>query len=256
MRIVRLSEINSEMTLANPVYNFDGRILLNSGVALTNTYKNSLYKNGIIDIYVHDEFSEDIEIKTILNEKTKAQGKSTLKKFFDDIKKPKPGKKISLDPVSSAVDDMIEAVLAYQDDFLNPASLTMNYDQIFAHSLNVALISMFIGKVRGFNDLELHKLGMGAILHDIGKYFISEDLQKKNPLTERDKEFCSHPMLGYNTVKELDEISPLSKYVVYAHHERVDGKGYPNGTNGYKIHNFALIAAVANCFDLLQTNSP
>ncbi len=251
MRIVRLSEINSEMKLANPVYNNDGKILLNSGVLLTNSYKNSLYKNGIIDIYVHDEFSEDIEIKTIIDEKIKVDGKCLLKKLFKDIKTIKPGKKISLDHISSTIDDLVEAVRGYQDNYFNFADLTMNYDHIFAHSVNVALISLFIGKASGYDDLELYKLGMGAILHDVGKSLISEDLLNKNPLVERDKGFCSHASLGYDTIKELDEISSMSKYVIYAHHERVDGKGYPNGTNGYKIHKFAMIVAVANYFDLL-----
>ncbi len=248
MRIVRLTEISSEMKLANPVYNNDGRILLNSGVLLNNSYKNSLYKNGIIDIYVHDEFSEDIEIKTIIDEKMKVEGKYLLKKVFNDLK---TGKKISLDQIGSIIDDLVDAVLGYRDSYFNFTDLTMNYDRIFAHSLNVALISLFIGKLSGYNDLELHKLGMGAILHDIGKAFISEDLITKNPLTERDKQFCSHALAGYDAIKELDEISPLTKYVIYAHHERVDGKGYPNGINGYKIHSFAMIVAVANYFDLL-----
>ncbi|PUU85975.1 MAG: metal dependent phosphohydrolase [Halanaerobium sp.] len=108
----------------------------------------------------------------------------------------------------------------------------------------------------GYSKSELFKLGMGGMLHDIGKTLIPEEiLNKPAKLTDHEFEIIkNHPELGFNYLQQIESISPLSRIVVYSHHERVDGSGYPRGLKGDEIHEFARVAAIADVFDALTSD--
>jgi HD-GYP domain-containing protein (c-di-GMP phosphodiesterase class II) len=97
---------------------------------------------------------------------------------------------------------------------------------------------------------------MGGMLHDVGKTLIPEEIiNKPAKLTEHEYEIIkNHPELGFNYLQQIDSVSPLSRIVVYSHHERVDGSGYPRGLKGDKIHEFARVAAIADVFDALTSD--
>src|SRR5205807_27339 len=105
---------------------------------------------------------------------------------------------------------------------------------------------------RRFDDIDrrLSTLGVGLLLHDIGKLAIPvEILQKNGPLTDDEwTAMREHPMLGVRILQRADDISPLSRAVVRSHHERWDGAGYPSGKARHQIHQFARIASVADVF--------
>ena len=96
-----------------------------------------------------------------------------------------------------------------------------------------------------------------ALLHDIGKIGVpSEVLNKPGKLT--DEEFStikSHTSLGYDALKEIS-IMPELAIGAQAHHERPDGKGYPNRLKGDEIPRVAQLIAVADCFDAMYSNRP
>src|ERR671927_617498 len=99
-------------------------------------------------------------------------------------------------------------------------------------------------------DRRLARLGLGLLLHDIGKLAIpTEILNKPGKLDEAEWELMrAHPRTGVEMLRS-DLISPLVKVVVRSHHERWDGAGYPDARRGTEIHELARIAAVANTFD-------
>ena len=98
-------------------------------------------------------------------------------------------------------------------------------------------------------DERLLTLGLGLILHDIGKLGIRpEIIHKPGKLTEAEwKIIKTHPRLGVELLPQ--DWSPLVKAVVLRHHERWDGSGYPDGKQGIEIHEMARIAAIADVFD-------
>jgi HD-GYP domain-containing protein (c-di-GMP phosphodiesterase class II) len=114
-----------------------------------------------------------------------------------------------------------------------------------------------IGK-RRYDQIEdrLTVLGVGLLLHDIGKLAVPQEiLQKPGPLN--DEEWLAmreHPMLGVQILKKAEGISPLTRAVVRSHHERWNGAGYPDKQKAQDIHQFARIAAVADVFDALTSN--
>ncbi len=105
-------------------------------------------------------------------------------------------------------------------------------------------------------DDRLAVLGVGLLLHDIGKLAVpAEILRKPGPLTDEEwKAMRAHPTLGFQILRKAEEISPLARAVVRSHHERWSGGGYPDGQSGTEIHQFARIAAVADVFDALTSD--
>lgn len=127
-------------------------------------------------------------------------------------------------------------------------------DPIFAHSLNVAMISRMLGKWLNWGEAELDTLTLAAAVHDIGKFLIpSEILNKETKLT--DSEFAlikQHPVLGYDLLKELDVDYPV-KQAALMHHERCDGSGYPLGLTTDEIDDYALIISIADVYDAMTS---
>jgi HD-GYP domain-containing protein (c-di-GMP phosphodiesterase class II) len=113
---------------------------------------------------------------------------------------------------------------------------------------------------RRFDDIDrrLSMLGVGLLMHDIGKLAVpSEILSKPGPLTPDEwLAMREHPMLGARILQHADGISPISRAVVRSHHERWDGAGYPEKKRGTAIHQFARIASVADVFDALTSDRP
>ena len=105
-------------------------------------------------------------------------------------------------------------------------------------------------------DNRLVALGVGLLLHDIGKLAVPQEiLRKPGPLMDDEwKAMRTHPLHGFQTLKKAEGISPLSRAVVRSHHEKWSGGGYPDNQSGPDLHQFARIAAVADVFDALTSD--
>jgi putative nucleotidyltransferase with HDIG domain len=125
------------------------------------------------------------------------------------------------------------------------------------HCERVMEYSMKIANELGLNEDEKNDLKFGSILHDIGKIGIPEAiLHKDDKLTTDEYSIIkTHPEIGHRILKNLDFLNH-SKSIVYEHHERMDGKGYPRGLKGNEIHLLARIVCVADAFDAMTSNRP
>ena len=110
-----------------------------------------------------------------------------------------------------------------------------------------------IGKNLGIQNLD--SLYSSALLHDIGKISISDDiLRKSGKLTESEYAAVqAHPLKGFQLLLKSSQFEPISEGVLY-HHERIDGSGYPCGLTGEKIPLFARIIAVADVYDAITSD--
>lgn len=124
------------------------------------------------------------------------------------------------------------------------------------HPYNVALLSNLIGQELGFSEKQLYRLYIAAILHDVGKFYLSEDiLNKPGKLIEIEKSIMKrHPIHSYDIVKDLvcgiNKLSGIED-IVLQHHERYDGAGYPNGLKGEDILLESRILAIADSVDAM-----
>lgn len=123
------------------------------------------------------------------------------------------------------------------------------------HCHRVMEYSVAIAKEMGFLDSQLDDLKYGAILHDIGKIGIPEDILNKNgKLTDEEYNIIkSHSAIGYDIVKDIEFLSK-AKDIIYEHHEKIDGRGYPNGLNGEESNIFSRIVCVADSYDAMTSN--
>ncbi len=126
-------------------------------------------------------------------------------------------------------------------------------DSVYAHCLNVALISRMIGRWLRCDPHDLDVLTLAGLLHDIGKLLIPEEILNK-PGSLTDEEFAKikeHPKRGYEIVKNQPNLDPRIKKTVLMHHERCDGSGYPTGLTEDFIDNFAMVVAIADVYDAM-----
>lgn len=133
-----------------------------------------------------------------------------------------------------------------------------NYDNYtYTHSVNVAILAALIGLQIGFTGQTLRDLTLGAMLHDIGKRAIPfEILNKPSSLTNEEMEIVKkHPVLGEEMLKDA-KISCRVGPIIRHHHERWNGKGYPDGLRKNSIALNAQIVAVSDVFDALVSDRP
>ncbi len=125
------------------------------------------------------------------------------------------------------------------------------------HSTRVARYTAMLAKELGYDDETIEKYYHIALLHDIGKVGVpSEVLNKPGKLTDEEFEIVkSHASLGYGALEGIS-IMPELSLGAQSHHERPDGKGYPNHLKGNEIPRVAQIIAVADCFDAMYSNRP
>jgi response regulator RpfG family c-di-GMP phosphodiesterase len=125
------------------------------------------------------------------------------------------------------------------------------------HSRRVFLYSIEIAKAMGGLENQMRNIAMGAWLHDIGKLAIPDAiLLKPGPLTEEERENMQrHSQIGYDLVKGIPFLADAAE-IIFAHHERCDGSGYPRGLKTEDTPVGAKIFAVADTFDAMTSDRP
>lgn len=125
-------------------------------------------------------------------------------------------------------------------------------DSIYAHSLNVGLISRMIGRWLKLERHDLDVLTLAGLLHDIGKLRIPESiLNKSESLTDEELALIrNHPRMGYDILRN-QKLDPHIKKAALMHHERCDGSGYPSGLVEDLIDEYAMIVAIADVYDAM-----
>jgi putative nucleotidyltransferase with HDIG domain len=125
------------------------------------------------------------------------------------------------------------------------------------HSQRVAEIAAIIAKELKYTDIQIEKLHMASLLHDVGKIGIHDSiLNKPDKLTEEEyKIIKSHPEIGYNILKDIKYLEPIL-FIVRNHHERYDGKGYPDGKTADQIGLDVFIVQLADTIDAMSTDRP
>jgi PAS domain S-box-containing protein/putative nucleotidyltransferase with HDIG domain len=125
------------------------------------------------------------------------------------------------------------------------------------HQKRVAKLAVAIAGKLGLSEEKIDLIRMGSLIHDIGKIYIPSEILTK-PTRLGDLEFAmmrTHPTVGYEILNKVDFI-PTIVDIVYQHHERIDGSGYPLGISGDKIFLESRIVAVADTVEAMASNRP
>lgn len=261
MRLVTTKSLNENDTLSRPVYHDNGNILIQAGIPLSRRIINRLMKLGIGYVYIDDEITSDIEVKNVVSDETRIEAIQTIKSEFSDIANNYVmDKSINTIHLSKSFTKVVHKILAdikTSDDVISILSDVFCYDSyIFTHSLNVTIYTIGLATEMKFTEKELFEIGLGAILHDVGKVTVPKDILEKNGrLTADEFEFIKeHSRAGFDLLRNTPNISLITAHCAFQHHERLNGSGYPQGIKGDQIHRYAKILAVADVFDACTSN--
>lgn len=155
------------------------------------------------------------------------------------------------------VENTVNYILQGRNAFMNLMKITSFDYYTYTHSVNVCTFAIALAQQMGYMDQEfLNELGVGALLHDVGKSKISERiLHKQSALNSIEFEIMKkHPKWGIDIMSETDDIPAASYYPILQHHERGDRSGYPNNLSLNEMHIFSKIIAIADSFDAMTTD--
>jgi HD-GYP domain-containing protein (c-di-GMP phosphodiesterase class II) len=270
MRLVPIENVKPNTVLGKSLYDIDGRILLRAGVVLRENTIAKIKEINILSIYIVDKYSNE-EIEDIIKPELRQKAIITIKEAFSNI-----GRLNTSNTVRNKESDytwqeqsyfynigkmaisIIDDILNRKDVLLALVDIRSMNNYMYSHCVNVAVISLTIGIAFQFPKKKLEALCIGALIHDIGKSLLPKEvLDKENNLTEEEKEIIKqHPRLGYRYLSSTYNINSLSKLIVLQHHERPDGKGYPDGLTKENIIDLSNIVSIANVYDNLSTDLP
>jgi putative nucleotidyltransferase with HDIG domain len=244
---VKPGEINGKT-----IYSFANKQkLLNSGIAIEAKYIKRLKEMGVGYIYVEDEISEGIDIQEMVPDEVSYRAKECIQKTMNlacmgNINEDEKN-------IKNAVGAILDKIMCTRDLAVNITDIRAADDYTFGHSVSVCTLSIILGISMGLNGIELRDLGIGALLHDIGKIRTPPHILKKpGKLTEDEAEIIKkHTTDGFEILRKCDSLNRNSVYVALAHHERCDGSGYPHGIKMSEMNVFTRIVSIADVFDAM-----
>lgn len=184
--------------------------------------------------------------------KTYMAALETSKEFMTDLR---AGRQINVPKVHDTIENMIDSTFRNLDATLTLTKLKTYDDYTFTHCLNVTALAVSFGCHLHLSRDNLRLLGLGAMLHDVGKTGVPiKILNKPARLTE--EEFTvmkTHPALGALILEKTKEVPSPSIDIALHHHERLDGNGYPDGLKGQQINAFITIVGLADVYDALSS---
>ncbi|WP_372662081.1 HD-GYP domain-containing protein [Cohnella sp.] len=261
MRIMPISLSRPGMKLAKKIYSDNGIVLLAEGIELTSSLIRRLGDCGISFIYIQDARTDDLVIPELLSDETQRRALQEIRGAFNAFTEQQNKRKNGTYPyVGRKMREVMQMIMDDLNNNQDAMIMLMNLHTVdhylYSHSLNVCVYSILLGKAYGYNHEQLTTLGLGAMLHDIGKTQISmEVLLKPGMLSENEfDEMKRHAERGFYLLKDEPNIPLLAAHCAYQHHERINGMGYPRGLKGNEIHEFAKWIGIVDSYDAMTSH--
>ncbi|CRF31383.1 diguanylate cyclase [Brachyspira suanatina] len=218
-----------------------------------------LQKWDINEVFMEDNTSLDMEVSADFD-KFLREYKVFKKIYLNVIKKVrnnlggyKNNNLVNLNELNEILDEVLDIVNRNLSSVLQLFNLTglPRSDEYYVRSLNVSLISMIIGRAMKFSENRVKKLGIGAILYDIGLVKVPDKiLEKIGKFTpEEYAEIKKHTVYGYKILKTSFRFEEDLAMISLMHHEYYNGKGYPRGLSGNQINLYSKIIAIAHAVE-------
>lgn len=258
MRLVHINLLQPGMKLGKRIFSEEGLVLLSEDVELTSRLIGRLKDLGIGYVYIQDAATEDIVVPDMLQEETKRRALVEIKQQFQHMSGFKSKNQIPHfgKALSGVMNSILEDIGSQKEAMIMLMDMNSSDFDLYNHSLNVCVYTLVLGVASGYSRQQLMEIGLGALLHDIGKTQIAPEILHK-PSRLSDEEFKMiqhHTTYGHRILKDEPGIPLLSAHCALQHHERIDGSGYPSGLKGNEIHEYAKWIALADSYDAMTTN--
>jgi HD-GYP domain-containing protein (c-di-GMP phosphodiesterase class II) len=285
-----IEDVTEEMVLGESLFLPSGELLLAAGYRLKDPYRKRLKDLGFCSILINVQGTEAAIPETIISEHLQREMAVSLNSTAQSIRDAMAVKQEGIRAVQDSikanqhhlnkfitnsgimriVDQYVEEILSQPGIVLNIAEMKKSPGDVMTHAINVAIISLCLGRKFRFSYEEMKQLGIGAVNCDLGLVAVDPSILSKNDdfTDEEKKTYEQHPVFGYLMLSQNPAIPPTSSAVALQHHEHQDGTGFPRGLKGENrpplkdfsrknvIHRFAEIVAVADVYDMLITGRP
>lgn len=260
--LVQVKDLKDNMILAETLFDSAGNELVIKKTVITEKIIERLMRYGFQEVLIESEEVEVVVEDTddfkaadidIIAEETREDAQLAIKEALTSISDERS---VNMQKINVVVQKILNEILNSEDVVVSLGKMKNLNDYLFYHSINVCVLSLIIGIYMGFNKQRLMEMGVGALLHDIGKMMIPDEvLAKPNKLTEDEFELVKeHSKLGYEMMKGMKNISDASCDVALHHHERFDGMGYPDHLKNDGTHVYAKIVGLCDVFDALTSD--
>jgi HD-GYP domain-containing protein (c-di-GMP phosphodiesterase class II) len=181
--------------------------------------------------------------------------KEELARFMEIYEAVKTHQKLKITGMLDIVSGFIDAFRQEGDSMLAMASLRSTDEYTFTHSTNVCILNIAQAMALGIEGQLLHDIGIAAMLHDIGKLYIPEEiLTKKDKLTTEEFEIIrQHPALGAKHLLDTPGVPRLAVTTAYEHHLKYNLSGYPPVQAGWQPNLCSQMTMISDLFDALRT---
>lgn len=268
MRFIPSHYLMPGMILAKNLYGSQNEFLLVSGTVLTESLIEKIKISSCDGAYItNNEKYDDSNCDNdggsgahgIISAKLKENTVDAVRSIFtginqDNVKLANQ----ALESIKHLLDDIIDEISNNNNVMVDMVDLKDFDEYTYYHSVNVAALAIMIGVAMKMDRTRLYKLGLGAILHDIGKIYIPKEILNKNgPLAPEEfmivKKHCQY---GSDYLKKQNNIPLESIIAVLTHHERYDSKGYPFGLPEKKQILEGKIISVCDNYDAMTSDRP
>lgn len=181
------------------------------------------------------------------------QTREYVTRVFEDVRL---GTSVNTQEAKQVVTSLIDVVTEHQDTLMWMTQLKQAHEYTMQHSVNVSILSLAFAHHLGYAREQMQVIGLGALLHDIGKCKTPLSvLDKPSKLSAEEFEIMRrHPMDGWNMVKDNRDIPHASLEIIKYHHERLSGRGYPEGIGGKDLSTHVLMVAIADVYDAITSD--
>jgi len=202
------------------------------------------------DDYV--EFS-NYKKQLILAKKLRDKTRDYIDHVLDDVRM---GRSLNTKDARAVVVNLVDSIVTSPDASMWLTHLKNRDEYTAIHSVNVCILTITFGRALGVEKKNLINLGLGALLHDIGKMKIPlEILNKEGKLSKEEFEIMmKHPELGHSLLVNDDNIPPESLEIVLSHHERINGSGYPSNLKENALTYFTKIVSIVDVYDAITSD--
>ncbi|HPJ25328.1 MAG TPA: HD domain-containing phosphohydrolase [Synergistaceae bacterium] len=254
MLLINTLHLEENMVLAQAILNPNGAVLLGEGALLTPSRIRRIQEMGVQHVYVEDSRFPDISSNWVIREEIYRKSMKELDTLFGTIADDAKEYVLLADMreihgifrhILSDIFSLSGKTLVH---FINSRSVQNN---LFEHSVHVALLSLVMGKRFNLAYMQMYNLGLGALLHDIGKAVLPREILDSNHrlVPEEEELYRMHPRTGWELLSGQECIWPTARIIALQHHELWDGSGYPSNLSRHNIHLFSHIVCIANTYD-------
>lgn len=289
MRVVRLDEVKKGDLLGRSIFSHRGELMLAAGYALTEDMLGLLRKRRYQQIYLMEHEDDDLIPEDVISETVRMSAEKQVSDAFNAVEKElsafanqpeallqnlQNGNNLSqslpISTVASTVSALLGEILDNNSRLLSALPVKSDSGKLYQHAIDTLTLAVLIGQYFSYDHRELRALGTAAILHDIGKTaFPKINMKKQQNWTFKERWMMrEHPTYSMLMLRGSSPHSYQEQTTVLQHHERVDGRGYPQGLTGINqapiklkskntdsnhIFRHAEILSVAAAFDDLIT---